>query len=186
VKLVRNKHFFSSTDIKEQDHDPTIFFQVLQGASWWVPRDSNDILPQHTRRLVGEIHVSPSLKAAFTLPDCRFFVRDPLTLQGFPLFTICQYTVILLAPTVTGFELSPGSAKGGNSKRLALRCQEVEIATVYAEGNVRPIPVTSAAYDRAQTWPACDVLGKEPHSSVFTPLWDNFRELRRIQSLDLS
>jgi hypothetical protein len=48
---------------------------ITQGATWWAPRVPEEKLPFDTRRLIGEIHVSPSLKAAFQLPECRLFVR---------------------------------------------------------------------------------------------------------------
>jgi hypothetical protein len=54
---------------------------------------------------------------------------------------------------VAGFQISPEFAKGGDVKRLPLLSQEVEIATVFGEDGVRPIPVTPPTYGKGEPWP---------------------------------
>jgi hypothetical protein len=69
-----------------------------------------------------------------------------------------QYTVTLVAPVVTGFEVSPDIMKDKNLKWLPLKSQEVEIATVYGEDGVRPIAVTPPQYDMGEPWPNIGAL----------------------------
>jgi hypothetical protein len=76
----------------------------------------------------------------------------------------------LFALDTPKFALSPELAQGRNPKRIALSGQEVEIATVYSEDSVRPLPVTTANYDKVEEWSSADVVGKKDFDALFMSL----------------
>jgi hypothetical protein len=58
--------------VKESFHAE---FRTAQAAVWWRLRATNEEPQSGIIRLMGEIHVDPTLKAGFKLPKCKLFVR---------------------------------------------------------------------------------------------------------------
>jgi hypothetical protein len=57
---------------------------------------------------------------------------------------------------VSGFSLSAATAKGRDVNRFPLLSQEVEIATVYGEDDIRPISITPPNYNRIEAFTVND------------------------------